>query len=309
VAAALLLLVAGVLVWNTKRETAPQPQAIFTPDSLENDRLPGSDRAILTLSSGQQVQLDPAANEVITDGSISISNEHGRLSYQGKGTVAFNTITTSKGGQYHILLSDGTGVWLNAASSIRYPTYFDGAVRSVSVTGEAYFEVAPDKTKPFVVSMPGGNKVEVLGTAFNINAYEDESHQVTTLVEGQIKIVREVESTLLRPGQQAIVANLGTLQEGGPPGIRVEAANVGEATAWRNNLFVFNKTDLVTILRQLSRWYDFEVRFKGPVPEKKFQGKIPRDIPLSQVLNALKMVGVSFELKGKELLVLTTDDG
>lgn len=308
-AAAVLLLLAGAAIWNMgPKEEATQPVvAVVSP---ENDRLPGSDRAILTLSDGQEVRLDPGVDEIITDGQVSISNEHGQLSYRGAGAAVYNTITTPRGGQYHILLSDGTGVWLNAASSIRYPTFFDGSVRSVSVTGEVYFEVQPDKTKPFLVSTPGGNKVEVLGTHFNINAYADESYQVTTLLQGRVKVVSNAEDVLLQVGQQAIVANAaagnGTVTAGSGSGaaIRVQQADVSEATAWKNNLFIFNNVDLATIMRQLGRWYDFDVRYEGSIPDIRFQGKMPRDIPLSQVLSALKMLGVSFELEGRELSVL-----
>lgn len=310
-AAAVLLLIAGVAIWNMQGK-AKYPQTSFAVVSAENDRLPGSDRAILTLSSGQQVQLDPGVDEIIADGEVSISNEHGRLSYRGAGTVVYNKITTPKGGQYHILLSDGTGVWLNAASSIRYPTIFEGATRTVSVTGEVYFEVQPDKTKPFIVSTRGGNTVEVLGTRFNINAYEDESYQVTTLVEGRVKVGRDTENVFLLAGQQAVVTNPvaaahGTSAGTSSPDILVQAADVNDAIAWKNNLFVFNNVDLATIMRQLGRWYDFEVRYEGPIRDIRFQGKMPRDILLSQVLSALKMVGVSFELKGKELLVLSQE--
>lgn len=312
VAAAVLLLIAGIAIWTGHRKNE-EPRIVSGTVSPENDRLPGSDRAILTLSSGQQVRLDPGASEIISDGEVSISNEHGRLSYQGAGTAVYNTITTPKGGQYHILLSDGTGVWLNAASSIRYPTFFEGETRTVSVTGEAYFEVQSDKSKPFIVSTPGGNKVEVLGTRFNINAYEDESYQVTTLVEGRVKVSRDAENVLLRAGQQAITAN-GTVPSSGAVSststshsIHVREADLSEAVAWKNNLFIFNNVDLATIMRQLGRWYDFEVRYEGAIPDKRFQGKMPRDIPLSQVLSALKMLGVSFELKGTELLVLSRE--
>jgi ferric-dicitrate binding protein FerR (iron transport regulator) len=196
-----------------------------------------------------------------------------------------------------LTLADGTRVWLNAASSITYPTVFAGCDRKVSITGEVYFEVAANRQMPFIVTT-SRQSIEVLGTHFNVNAYDDEQAQVTTLVEGSIRLTCQKEKVMVLPGQQALLANDANRQT-----FRVQKADMEQALAWRSNFFVFNNADLQNVLRQLSRWYDFDVQYKGKVPERSFQGKIPRDIPLSQVLSALAKMDINFEIKGKTLVV------
>lgn len=301
-ASVIIVLGIGIYFWNRADagKQAEKPMLVKTA----NDVLPGSDRAILTLSNGQKVELNTRGEEVIMDGELSITNDDGELKYAASGAAVLNTMATPKGGQYKITLSDGSKVWLNAASSITYPTHFEGTAREVSVTGEAYFEVAHDKTKPFIVQTPGGAHVEVLGTHFNVNAYGDEAYQTTTLVEGKVRVVKFSEAVQLKPGFQAKVVNVKGADSS--EDIAVTEVDVEEATGWKNNLFVFNKADIPFIMRQLSRWYDLDVAYKGEIPKRNFLGKIPRNIPLSQMLSALKLVGVNFEIKDKTLIVSGT---
>ncbi|MBX2923466.1 MAG: FecR family protein [Chitinophagaceae bacterium] len=301
-ASVIIVLGTGIYFWNRADAGKQERKPVLVKTA--NDVLPGSDRAILTLSSGQKVELNTRGEEVIMDGELSITNDDGELKYAASGAAVLNTMATPKGGQYKITLSDGSKVWLNAASSITYPTHFEGTAREVSVTGEAYFEVTHDKTKPFIVQTPGGSRVEVLGTHFNVNAYGDEAYQTTTLVEGKVRVVKLSEAVQLQPGFQAKVANVQGADSSGD--IAVTEVDVEEATGWKNNLFVFNKADIPFIMRQLSRWYDLDVTYKGEIPKRNFLGKIPRNIPLSQMLSALKLVGVNFEIKDKTLIVSGT---
>lgn len=301
--AASVVIVLGVGVylylWNRPHIERPEIKPVMV--KTDNDVLPGSDRAILTLSSGQKVELNAKGEEIILDGELSITNDDGELKYSGSGAAVLNTMATPKGGQYKITLADGSKAWLNAASSITYPTFFSGTTREVKVTGEVYFEVKRDKIKPFIVQMPGGSRIEVLGTHFNVNTYPDEAYQTTTLVEGKVRVVKLSENVHLEPGQEAKIATTQNITKN--KNIAVAEADVEEATAWKNNLFVFNRADIPFIMRQLSRWYDLEIKYKGEIPKRNFLGKIPRDIPLSQMLSALKLVGVNFEIKDKTLVV------
>ncbi len=263
------------------------------------DVLPGTDRAILTLSNGQQVELDNSGRQVITDGELAIANNGGELVYAASDKTVYNTMTTPKGGQYKITLADGSRVWLNAASSITFPTRFAGNAREVQVTGEVYFEVERNKKMPFVVKLPGDARVEVLGTHFNVNTYNDETYQTTTLVEGLVRVTNAGAQVELTEGQQASITAKHTTDRA----IKVTEVNVEEVTGWKNNLFVFNEADIPTVMRQISRWYDLDISYNGPVPSTLYKGKIPRDFTLSQVLNALKLAGVHFKVEGKTLIV------
>lgn len=309
-AAAVLLIVAGIGVFYTFYRNSPSDTRVVrnTP-SLPVDVAPASDKAVLTLSNGQQVQLNNGASETIKDGALPIENKNGRLVYNGgeagiqgqtgnAADVAVNTMTTPNGGLYKLTLADGTKVWLNAASSITYPVAFAGAHRKVSITGEVYFEVAKDEKRPFIVDVNGKSTVEVLGTSFNINSYTNEEAVKTTLLEGSVRVSKAGQSALLTPGGQAVVANSG-------PGITVKTnADVDQAMAWRNGLFTFNNADLPSVTRQLERWYDIKVVYLGKVPEIILKGKMYRNVNLSDVLEFLKTSGVATRMEGKTLIVL-----
>ena len=269
-----------------------------------HDIAPGRDNAILTLADGSIIVLDKAANGTLAEqGAVKVVKLNGRIAYTGKSDkMVYNTITTSKGNQYELVLADGSSVWLNAASSIRFPAAFTGKERRVEITGEAYFEVAPDATKPFTVaySTVAGERgeVKVLGTHFNINAYDDEAEIKTTLVEGKVNVRQAGGFAHLEPSQEAVFNK--TARH-----LKVQAADVDEAIAWKAGMFEFHDADLRSIMRQLSRWYDVDVKFSEPVSGTLYNGSIRRQATLSQVLQILKLAGVHYSLEGRTLTVAT----
>jgi ferric-dicitrate binding protein FerR (iron transport regulator) len=287
---------------NTKPAKAPIAQTTPT------DVLPGGNKAILKLSDGKTIVLDNAHNGMLaTQGPVQIEKQEGQLEYKqgfSTGAVVYNTLSTPVGGQFQIKLPDGTRVWLNAASSITYPTAFSGNERRVSITGEGYFEVAKDASKPFKVTIlttagehQRSTEVEVLGTHFNINAYDDEAAIKTTLLEGKVKIANsKAETAILKPGQQAQVNGQGSLQV-------KDNADMEEVVAWKNGEFLFQSADIGTLMRQVARWYDIEVSYPNGKPKDKFSGKIGRNVNLSQLLEILKYSEVRFDLKGRTLVV------
>jgi hypothetical protein len=298
-AAAILLLIAAATTYFFIHTSKPETAVINAiPPPATGDIPPGFNRAVLTLSDGRKVELDSAASETISDGTLSIENNNGQLIYSGRPPtpfekggaakrrgISFNTMTTPRGGQYQLTLSDGTRVWLNAASSITYPTAFTGKTREVQITGEAFFEVKANKEKPFIVTT-STDKITVLGTAFNVNAYADEPSIKTSLLEGSVN----VNDRNIKPGQA---------YHGG----KVIQTDVIQDVAWKNGAFIFNGSDLRAVMRQLARWYDIEVKYKGRVSDEKFSGKLTRDLPLSQVLEVLKSFNIRTRLVGKTLIV------
>lgn len=267
----------------------------------KNDVSPGRNTAMLTLANGTTINLDSAANGALTtQGNAKILNLNGLLSYNTVDTkpaeVVYNTISTPRGGQYQLMLADGSRVWLNAASSLRFPASFVGKERKVELMGEVYFEVAKNAAMPFKVKVHG-MEVEVLGTHFNINSYDNESMVRTTLLEGSIKINKDDKSSLLKPGQQAQMNEAGEIKI-------ISNVDVEEAIAWKEGKFQFDKADIHAIMRQLARWYDVEVEYKGNV-SSHFGGTISRDVNLSQVLNMLHLTGeVNFKIEGKKVVVM-----
>ena len=287
--AAVLLLVAAAAAFLYNYNSKPQKE-VAQQQSPVPDVQPGGNRALLTLADGSTIVLDNAANGNLADqGNTKILKlDGGSLAYQpGKanGKVMHNTISTPKGGQYQIILPDGSKVWLNASSSIRFPTAFTSG-RPVTITGEAYLEVAPDKTRPFIVKA-AGTEVQVLGTAFNINAYPDEASVKTTLVEGSVKIA----GNILKPGQ--------AFKNG-----ELVSTNVEQDVAWKNGLFDFQDKDLREVMRQLARWYNIEVIYENGIPEVEFGGQMGRDLKLSTVLTFLKKTNIHFKLEGNTLTVM-----
>ncbi|KIO74504.1 hypothetical protein TH53_26050 [Pedobacter lusitanus] len=268
--------------------------------------LPGGNKATLTLANGRKITLDEAGNGRLAEqaGMIITKTKDGQLVYtvsdRGNlinGQTETNVISTPKGGQYQINLPDGTKVWLNAASSLRFPVVFTGAERKVSLTGEAYFEVAKAyPAKPFKVAA-ALQTVEVLGTHFNISSYSDEPAVKTTLLEGSVKVTVKTTSNpdvLLKPGQQSsLVGNQ----------LHVNLANTEEAVAWKNGMFRFKDADLLTVMRSVARWYDVEVSYEGSLPARQFSGEIHRNINLSEVLDILSFFKVHFRVEGKKITV------
>jgi ferric-dicitrate binding protein FerR (iron transport regulator) len=267
----------------------------------KNDAAPGGNKAKLLLADGSAIDLNEAGNGRISkQGNAQITKQSGGLVYDlskisKTAPVIFNTLITPKGGQYQLTLSDGTKVWLNAASSLRFPTAFTGNGRKVILSGEAYFEVAKNNAMPFEVQV-NGMTVKVLGTHFDVMAYGDENKVVTTLLEGAVKISKGNASAVLQPGQQATLNNSGN--------IAVDAADMEKAVAWKNGLFEFNDDNIEMIMRQLARWYDMEVKYEGDMQDKDFTGSIPRGSNLSEVLNMLALTGIlQFRIEGKYITV------
>lgn len=302
-AAAVVVLATGGYYWYAQQQKAASLVKNI-PAAPKEDMLPGGDKAILTLSDGTSITLDSAANGAIArqGNAAVVKRADGELEYQLNGTAPAialqNTVRTPRGGQYRIILPDGTRVWLNAASSISYPTVFTGKERRVQVTGEVYLEVAKDAGKPFHVGIDGRSSVEVLGTRFNVNAYADEADIRVTLLEGSV----QMESAVLKPGEQGIAAKNNT---GNNNTITIDRkVDTDAVMAWKNGLFSFQHADIRTVLRQLSRWYDADVEFRGRVPNMEFGGEIERGLPLSDVLRNLESFGVKFKIENKTIIVL-----
>ncbi|WP_298711440.1 FecR family protein [uncultured Chitinophaga sp.] len=301
-AAASVALVVGVAAyfWSVREQDQGAPAG-----GAEAAIQPGRQGALLTLADGSQVSLDTVQNGTIAlQGGVAARVVNGVLTYEGDGTeIVYNTISTPKGRQYHITLPDGSGIWLNAASSIRYPVSFAKGAREVAITGEVYFEIVAGKARPFTVLAGDKARVQVLGTRFNINAYENEKYLAATLLEGKVRTIPGRDAAkagvILRPGQQAQIA--GTM----PSGISVtDNADIEKVMAWKNGLFNFNGATLAEVMQQLERWYDIEVVYENGVPDKKLTGKMTRDIPLEGLLLGLQELGVNCRLEGRRLTVL-----
>lgn len=293
-AAAVLLLLIGAVVYKYVVPAKEPSHAI----AKNIDVLPGKDRAILTLSSGQQVEL--SGQQKIADGDVDINNNNGELVYNAANkrtnTIRYNTMTTPNGGKYKINLPDGTQVWLNAASSISYPTVFSGDARKVRVTGEVYFDVAKKENTPFIVDVDGQLEVNVLGTAFNVNAYRNEENVLATLINGKVKVVKGNESVVLVPGDQSGIRN-GKLQV-------VNSVDIEKIVAWKENKFVFEGDKLSSILRQLERWYDVEVVYEGKFSDELFSGVISRNKNVSEVFKMLQQAGnLKYRIAGRKIFV------
>ncbi len=271
---------------------------------LHNDVLPGGNKAVLTLANGKKIILDNANTGVLAkQGSTDIDKtKDGQIIYkafnhgQNDQNITLNTVSTPRGGQYQIVLSDGSKVWLNAASSLRFPAVFKGKTREVEITGEAYFEVAKNAAMPFFVKT-GRFVVEVLGTHFNIMAYNNESFIKTTLLEGAVKVRSGNSIHFLKPGQQALLNAQGQTKI-------IEDVDVDDETAWKNGLFQFKDAGIETVMRQAERWYNVTISYEGKIPVKQFTGRISRDVKVSELLNMLKYFGVNFRIDGKNITVM-----
>jgi hypothetical protein len=269
------------------------------------DIQPGKNSAVLTLSNGTQILLDSAANGTLAQqGNMKVLKINGRISYTTGAAnknekPVYNTIATTRGNEYQLILADGTKAWLNASSSIHFPAAFTGKERRVEITGEVYFEVAHDRSKPFKVefSNTAGRKgeVEVLGTHFDVNAYPDENAIKTTLLEGSVKVRQSDKIQMLSPGQEAIISS---------DKITIKRdVDVAQVIAWKDGYFLFNNTDIQTIMRQVARWYDVEVKYQGKITEDGFSGKISREVPLSKFLKVLELNDVHVTTEGRTVII------
>jgi hypothetical protein len=299
VAAAVLLLTIATIGWQyyrTGKNIVPATRLAGT----QPDPLPGGSKAMLTLANGATVVLDSAVNDAIpSQGATKVIRINGQLKYEAghaaDAAVVYNTLSTPRGGQYKIELPDGTLVWLNAASSLRFPTAFNGEERIVVLNGEGYFEVAHRDNMPFKVQL-GSGLVEVLGTRFNVMAYQDETKVKTTLLQGAVRVTHNTYTARLVPGQQASWAADGS-------NITVDPADTDEAISWKEGYFQFNKAPLADVMRQLQRWYDVEVRYEGSTGKREFWGKIPRNVRLSEALKILELSNILYSMKGDTIII------
>ncbi|MDI3321449.1 FecR family protein [Pinibacter soli] len=298
VAAASIILVlgAGAFFYTNNRKDAGTAGIAQT----KTDIVPGNNGAVLTLADGSQVLLDSTKNGVVAlQGGITAKVLNGSLTYEGSGNeVVYNVMRTPKGRQYQVTLSDGTQVWLNAGSSIRYPTKFIGSERRVEITGEAYFEVAGNKDMPFKINIDGKGEVEVLGTHFNINAYTDEPQMNTTLLEGSIRFndLQHDKSAVIVPGEQVQLSDDGKINV-------KKNVDLESVMGWKNGSFNFSSQDIVTIMRQISRWYDVEVEYKGEISHETFTGIVSRYSDVSEVLSLMEAEGIKFKIENKKIVV------
>lgn len=289
------------------RSTGSRDQVATTPEQsvATPDILPGGNKATLQLADGSTIYLnDIKDGDVAAQNGIQITKaEDGLLTYSvtaatqlKQAALQYNTISTPKGGQYRVILPDGTSVWLNAASSLKYPIVFAGNVRQVELTGEGYFEVSDQRTGngekiPFLVNT-ATQIVEVLGTHFNISAYQDEPFTKTTLLEGAVKVARNgnsvEKSIVLKPGEQSTL----TAQRK----MTVSTVDTDNIVAWKSGLFQFQDSDIESVMRELSRWYDVEVEFEGKVPDIKLWGKVYRNVNASEALRILSYFDLKYRI-------------
>ncbi len=301
IAAVLLLSIAVSLIFFNKRSNKNSSSVARAKHQNIHS---GGDKAILTMANGSTITLTDAKNgKLFTQNGIQISKaKDGMLEYRFNSdkrsisNTGYNTITTPRGGQYQIVLSDGTKVWLNAASSLRFPVTFTGNFRKVELTGEAYFEVAKNKTKPFILKA-NGTDVQVLGTHFNISAYTDDNAVTTTLLEGSVRLVKAETIAMLKPGEQGTSLNNQT-------NIKVEKADIEQVMAWKNGYFLFDNTNIHTIMKQAARWYDVDVEYQGSV-NKYFGGKISKYKDIDELLKNLELTGtIHFKIAGRRVTVI-----
>ena len=311
-AAAILILFATGAVFLLNRQKHNDTATIIK-EQPSPDIKPGGNKAILTLGDNSQIVLDNMQNgKLAQQGNTKVLKlDNGQIVYKASGEtteVIYNTISTPKGGQYQLTLADGTKVWLNAESSIRFPTSFPGAERIVELSGEGYFEVSKNANAPFHVRVlarqPGGNDidVQVLGTHFNINSYNDEPVIKTTLLEGAVKISKGTVIQMLSPGQQAQVNN-SSISAGGEIRV-VKNIDVDEPVAWKNGYFQFNSLGIEDIMRQVARWYNVDVVYQGTINNETFSAIVGRDKNLSEVLKIMIEGGVRFKIEGRKIIVL-----
>ena len=302
IAASVIAILAIAIYYSS----ALKPIALLTNEGKSIDITPGRDKATLILGNGTEISLEQIANgEVIKQGGAKVSkSKDGLLVYEtlhsdNASSSQFNTIIVPRGGQYKVVLPDGTNVWLNSSSSIRYPTKFDLSERRVELQGEAYFEVVANKNRPFIV-LTEKETVKVLGTEFNVSAYPDDKSSNTTLLGGKVEVSPRTNANLvkvLRPGQQSIVYE---------SGIRILQVDTNEAVAWKNGEFMFNRETIESVMRKIARWYDVDVIYEKPIgPEVKIWGTVSRFDNISEVLKFIERTkAVYFKVEGRKVYVM-----
>jgi len=302
-AASIIMIMSTALYFQN---TSKKDQILVKTESprFKNDISPGNNKAILTLDDGSLINLDEAQNGVLASESNTniLKTGNGQLEYSHDGklveTIKYNTLSTPMGGQYQLALPDGSKVWLNSGSSIRFPTAFIGKERVVELKGEAYFDITQNKKMPFIVHTNNSMDIRVLGTQFNVMAYDDEKSIKTTLIEGSVQILRESGTALLEPGQAAVF-NKGTGK------ISVANADIEEAAAWKNGYFIFSNENIESIMRKVSRWYNIDITYQGNLSNKDFVGTISRDKNISELLKMLELTGaIHFKIEGRRVTVM-----
>ncbi|SEM04241.1 FecR family protein [bacterium A37T11] len=303
-AAAISLIGAGIYLYIINRQQAGSLSSSFTKRKVTTTEIrPGFNQATLTLADGAKVSLDSTKNGIKVTAGQTVYNDGTSLKapVANSSSIIYNALTTPKGGQYQIILDDGTKVWLNAATTLTYPSHF-GKTREVSLTGEAFFSIANDTDKPFTVKSQN-QVIRVLGTSFNLSSYADEKEIKTTLVSGAVRISTlnpstngSMDSQLLKPGQQAINA-MGK--------ILVKSVNVDNETAWRDGVFSFQGKSFSQIMRELSRWYNLEVVYEGDPPVNTYFGSAFRDDKLSVILGLLKSSNIKYRFEEGKLVIST----
>ena len=296
-AAIILFLAIGAYFIKSKSDDVKQVAKL----EMKTDVAPGQEGAVLTLADGSKIILDSTQHGLIAQqGSSKVVEGEKGISYQTNSIeqkVVYNTMSTPKGRQYSLVLSDGSKVWLNAGSSIRFPSAFIGKERSVQITGEVYKKKKKNASMPFRVTV-NDMTVQVLGTHFDINSYADENYIKTTLLEGKVQVLRNGSIVELKPGQQARINRTGN-----QPINLVNDADLDEVMAWKNGLFHFNSSSLQEVMKQIVRWYDVDVVYQGKIPERKFDGEISRGSNLSQVLKILEETKIHYTIEDRKLIV------
>ncbi|MFC0518573.1 FecR family protein [Mucilaginibacter angelicae] len=309
VAAVLLVaLLAGLLFILNKRNQRTD-NVTLTAIPHQKPIVPGANKAYLTLANGLKIVLDDAKNGALANQSgIKVSKAgNGVLVYHftksatnktANALPEFNTITTPRGGQYQVVLGDGTRVWLNAASSIRFPQPFNGHERLIELTGEAYFEVAKDKTHPFIVQA-NGTKVQVYGTHFNVNAYPDNSNVTTTLLEGSVQMSNNSRAAMLVPGEQGVSTKTGST-------ISVSRADIQQTMAWKNGFFIFHDLNIVDVMKQVGRWYDVDIEYQdNDVKNNEFGGTISRYKSITELMDIMQLTrSVHYKIEGRRVIIM-----
>lgn len=303
IAVAASVVLAFLIIFEKNPKQLKDKVTFTAKKTYDSQITPGGNKAILTLGNGRKINLSEVKNgDLAQENNINIKKSaQGEIAYTSNGkssALVYNTITTPRGGQYSITLSDGTKVTLNAASSMTFPTRFANKERKIQINGEAYLEVAHNKKVPFRI-VSKGQEIEVLGTEFNINSYEDEPLVKTTLVKGSVKLKNSSSSVILKPGEQGQVNNSNSSRP-----IAVQPVDLEEITAWKNGHFEFNESSLSEVLRTTARWYDIDVNYSGKVPDLKISGKISRKVNFSGLVALLEFEGVKFRINKKSVEII-----
>jgi ferric-dicitrate binding protein FerR (iron transport regulator) len=302
-AAACIVLVMGYGLWVYQSQKSKVKSEKVEAVAVHDVPAPTNTRAVITLADGSKVYLDSASNGTIAQqNNVSVvKNENGEIIYSHEGAktqseIAYNTMFNPRGSKViSLTLSDGTKVWLNSESSLKYPIAFNGDMREVEITGEAFFEVKHNSQQPFKVHLPNGAIVEDIGTSFNINAYSDEQDIRTTLIEGSVIVRRESSNVKLKPGEQAYIHD---------SRFTIDRPDLDEVLAWKNGMFSFKSADITSIMRQLEKWYDLDVEY-NTIPKEKFHVEMNRATNLSNVFKILEETGgVHFKIEGRRITVM-----